>query len=68
MALILIVHLDRSGGLSPGDIITHINEREVRNSADIYEVLGQKSKTLYMSVFRGNRRLHVTVTPEDPDE
>lgn len=54
-------------GLSPGDIITHINEREVKNSADIYDVLGQKSKTLYMSVYRGNRRLNVTVTPEDPE-
>lgn len=57
-----------SGGLSPGDIITHINDREVKHSSDIYDVLAQKGKTLTMSVFRGNRRLTVIVTPEDPDE
>lgn len=57
-----------SGGLIPGDIITHINDKEVKNSANIYEVLGQQGKTLHMSVFRGNRRISITITPEDPDE
>lgn len=56
-----------SGGLSPGDIITHINDKEVKNSAHIYEVLAQQGKTLNMSVFRGNRRIGVTITPEDPE-
>lgn len=56
------------GGLSPGDIITHINGKEVKNSANIYDVLGGKGKLLTMSVFRGNKRITVNVTPEDPDE
>lgn len=57
-----------SGGLSPGDIITHINGREVKNSSDIYDVLGGKGKTLNMTVFRGNKIMNVNVTPEDPDD
>lgn len=57
-----------SGGLSPGDIITHINGKEVKNSADIYDVLGEKGKTLTMTVFRGNKQITVTVMPEDPDD
>lgn len=56
-----------SGGLSPGDIITHINGKEVRNSADIYDVLGEKGTALKMTVFRGNSKIIVSITPEDPE-
>lgn len=57
-----------SGGLSPGDIITHINGVQITNSGDIYKVLGEKGTLLTMTVHRGMDKLSVTVHPEDPDE
>lgn len=56
-----------SGGLSPGDIVTEINGKDVLNSSDIYDALGEKGKTLNMTVFRGFKKLQVIVTPEDPE-
>lgn len=56
-----------SGGLAPGDIITHINGKSVSNSGNIYEALGGKGSTLMMSVVRGNTRIQLVVTPEDYD-
>uniref|UniRef100_A0A1Q3F965 Serine protease HTRA2, mitochondrial n=1 Tax=Culex tarsalis TaxID=7177 RepID=A0A1Q3F965_CULTA len=55
------------GGLYPGDIITSINGREVKNSADVYELLTAKERELNITIYRGVERLTVKVTPEDAD-
>jgi len=57
-----------AGGLSPGDIITHINGKEVKSSADIYEALSQPGKALNMNIYRGMNRMIVTVIPEEFNE
>lgn len=54
------------GGLSPGDIVTHINKKEIKTSSDVYEALADNSKTLDITIFRGPKRLTLTITPEDP--
>ncbi|XP_075148125.1 HTRA2-related serine protease [Haematobia irritans] len=54
------------GGLSPGDIVTHINGKEITTSSDVYEVLGANSKSLDLTIYRGLKRMTVSVTPEDP--
>ncbi|KAM7360096.1 HTRA2-related serine protease [Cochliomyia hominivorax] len=54
------------GGLSPGDIVTHINKKEIKTSSDVYEALADNSKTLDITIFRGPKRLNLTITPEDP--
>ncbi|KAI8118319.1 Serine protease HTRA2, mitochondrial [Lucilia cuprina] len=54
------------GGLSPGDIVTHINKKEIKTSSDVYEALANNSKTLDITIFRGPKRLNLTITPEDP--
>lgn len=46
-----------SGGLSPGDIITRINGKDVHNTSDIYSILSEKGKALNMTVFRGTQKL-----------
>jgi HtrA serine peptidase 2 len=56
-----------SGGLLPGDIVTHINGKDVKNSSDVYDVLTEKGKTLNMTVYRGPEKMLVLVTPEDPE-
>lgn len=55
-----------AGGLHPGDIVTHINGKEVKNSNDVYQVLDGKQKSLEMSVYRGFEKLKITVIPEEP--
>lgn len=55
-----------TGGLHPGDIVTHINGKEVKNSNDIYKALSEKTKALDMIVYRGLEKLKVTVIPEEP--
>lgn len=61
-----IIHFISSGGLSPGDIVTHINRRDIKTSSDVYEALGDNSKTLELTIFRGLKRMTITITPEDP--
>ena len=56
-----------SGGLIPGDIITHINGKEVKQSADLYDALSEKGKSLSMTIHRGAQQLRVIINPEDPD-
>lgn len=56
-----------SGGLYPGDIITSINGREVKNSGDVYELLSAKERELNITIYRGVDRMTVKVTPEDAD-
>lgn len=55
------------GGLYPGDIITSINGKEVKNSADVYELLSAKERELNITIYRGVERMTVKVTPEDAD-
>ncbi|XP_020798549.1 serine protease HTRA2, mitochondrial [Drosophila serrata] len=55
-----------SGGLQPGDIVTHINKKEIKNSSDVYDALADNSKTLDIVILRGVKQMHVTITPEDP--
>lgn len=55
-----------TGGLHPGDIVTHINGNEVKNSNDIYRILDGKQKALDMIVYRGLEKMKLTVIPEEP--
>lgn len=55
-----------SGGLQPGDIVTHINKKEIKNSSDVYDALADNSKHLDIVILRGVKQMHVTITPEDP--
>ncbi|KAL7728142.1 hypothetical protein ACLKA6_002275 [Drosophila palustris] len=55
-----------SGGLQPGDIVTHINKKEIKNSSDVYDALADGSKELDITILRGVKQLRVTITPEDP--
>jgi len=54
------------GGLSPGDIVTEINGKEIHNSSDIYDVLAEKEKILNMTIYRGLNRMKIEIKPEDP--
>ncbi|SPP80275.1 serine protease HTRA2, mitochondrial [Drosophila guanche] len=55
-----------SGGLQPGDIVTHINKKEIKNSSDLYDALAEGHKVLEIVILRGVQQLHVKITPEDP--
>lgn len=55
-----------SGGLQPGDIVTHIDGQPIKHANDIYGILASKtSKALKMSVTRYGKKIDVIVTPED---
>uniref|UniRef100_A0A182K9C3 Serine protease HTRA2, mitochondrial n=1 Tax=Anopheles christyi TaxID=43041 RepID=A0A182K9C3_9DIPT len=55
-----------SGGLHPGDIITHINGKEIKNSGDVYELLlAAQEKKLAITIYRGQQLATVHVIPED---
>ncbi|CAD7085007.1 unnamed protein product [Hermetia illucens] len=54
-----------AGGLNPGDIVTHINGKEVKNSSDIYDALAEKGKVLDMTVYRGLKQLRIIVKPDE---
>ncbi|XP_052900778.1 serine protease HTRA2, mitochondrial isoform X1 [Anopheles moucheti] len=54
-----------NGGLQPGDIITHVNGKEINNSNDVYELLLEQDKKLSMSVYRGQQLTTVHVFPEE---
>ncbi|XP_067619353.1 serine protease HTRA2, mitochondrial [Eurosta solidaginis] len=55
-----------NGGLYPGDIVTKINDKEIKNSSDVYEALGDKSKSLDITIFRGLKKMTIKIVPEDP--
>ncbi|XP_022210920.2 serine protease HTRA2, mitochondrial [Drosophila obscura] len=55
-----------SGGLQPGDIVTHINKKEIKNSSDVYDALAEGRKDLEIVILRGVKQMHVKITPEDP--
>ncbi|XP_037909536.1 serine protease HTRA2, mitochondrial-like isoform X3 [Hermetia illucens] len=54
-----------SGGLHPGDIITHVNGVEVKSSVQIYEALAEKGKPLDLVVYRGQKELKILVKPDE---
>lgn len=55
-----------SGGLQPGDIVTHIDGQPIKSANDVYTVLQQtKAKELKMSVSRHGRNINLIVVPED---
>uniref|UniRef100_A0A182W597 Serine protease HTRA2, mitochondrial n=1 Tax=Anopheles minimus TaxID=112268 RepID=A0A182W597_9DIPT len=54
-----------SGGLQPGDIITHINGKEIKSSSDVYELLLEKDKKLSMTIYRGQQQTTVHIFPEN---
>ncbi|XP_063920765.1 serine protease HTRA2, mitochondrial isoform X2 [Zophobas morio] len=57
-----------SGGLQPGDIVTHINGDEVTGANDVYTILTDSTtRTLTMTVNRLGKRLELYVTPENID-
>ena len=51
-------------GLQPGDIVTHVNGKEITSSRNIYDTLDGQGD-LNMVVQRGNQRYTVTVSPEE---
>ncbi|CAH0547927.1 unnamed protein product [Brassicogethes aeneus] len=54
-----------SGGLQPGDIVTHIDGKMVQGAQDVYSILSNdKSKTLKMLITREGTKREVVVTPE----
>lgn len=57
-----------SGGLSPGDIITKINGKDIHNTSDIYSILTEKGKALNMIVYRGTQKLEIIIAPEEIEE
>lgn len=55
-----------NGGLQPGDIVTHIDGKQIRSASDVYDVLKQTNmKNLRMSVQRQGKQFDVNVQPED---
>lgn len=54
-----------SGGLNPGDIVTHINGKEVLSTVDVYAALSEKGTLLEIDVYRGLKKISVTVVPEE---
>lgn len=53
----------RSGGISPGDVITHINGTEIKSSNDVYDILAPQLPLLTITVFRDGETLTVKVSP-----
>jgi HtrA serine peptidase 2 len=56
-----------TSGLSAGDIILNINNIDVKQSSDIYDILSSKTKVLNMIVLRNGQMIKVTVVPDDPE-
>lgn len=56
-----------TSGLMAGDIILAINEKEVKQSGDIYEILAGLTKVLNMVVLRNGETVRVSVKPDDPE-
>lgn len=57
-----------NGGLNPGDIVTHINGKEIHTTSEIYSFLSEKGKALNMTIYRGTQKLAVMIIPEEMDE
>ncbi|KAM3956497.1 HTRA2-related serine protease [Aphomia sociella] len=53
-----------NGGLQPGDIVTHINNKPVHSASDIYNLLENSTGSLTINAVRGHQRIILTVTPD----
>ncbi|XP_063237539.1 serine protease HTRA2, mitochondrial isoform X2 [Bacillus rossius redtenbacheri] len=51
-------------GILPGDIITHLNEKPVKDARDIYKALEEEG-ILVVSVVRQGHRFQATIVPEE---
>lgn len=52
--------------MQPGDIVTHINGKEIAGAKDVYNILSdEKARTLKMTVIRSGAVMQLSVTPED---
>ena len=56
-----------TSGLMAGDIILNINNKDVAQSADIYEILASNTKVLDMIVLRNGQLMKISVAPENPE-
>ncbi|VEN34726.1 unnamed protein product [Callosobruchus maculatus] len=55
-----------SGGIQPGDIVTHIDGKPVRDSNDVYNILtNMQTKKINLTISRYGRKVDITVEPED---
>ena len=54
-------------GLMAGDIVLNINGKDVKQSADIYEILENQTKVLEMLVLRNGQVIRIAVVPESQD-
>lgn len=54
-----------SGGLEPGDIVTRINGMEVVSTSDVYAALSEPKKPLKIDLYRGLKKITVTIEPEE---
>lgn len=53
------------GGLQPGDIVTRINGTEVISTSDVYAALSEPKKPLKIDLYRGLKKITVTIEPEE---
>ncbi|XP_041370606.1 serine protease HTRA2, mitochondrial-like [Gigantopelta aegis] len=53
-----------NGGLKPGDIITHINDKEVNASSDFFGAVSTND-ILKLAVMRKQKRILLTIKPEE---
>lgn len=52
--------------MQPGDIVTHINDTPIENANSVYQLLENSSvNVLNMTVVRGHKRIHLSITPEE---
>nr|CAH7719245.1 unnamed protein product [Callosobruchus chinensis] len=55
-----------SGGIQPGDIVTHIDGKPVQDSNDVYKILtNMQTKKINLTISRYGRKVEITVEPED---
>lgn len=53
-----------NGGLQPGDVVTAINGQDVKSANDLYRAV-ENSTELRLVVMRRNKKLALTVVPQD---
>ncbi|XP_066250439.1 serine protease HTRA2, mitochondrial [Euwallacea similis] len=54
------------GGLQQGDIVTHIDGKQITGAHDVYDILKKTSaRNLKMSVQRGGKQFEVNIQPEE---
>ena len=59
----LIVGVEQSSGPKIGDMIVEIDDQMVNGPEDVIEYVGNRSKTVELTVIRDKKRLQYDVTP-----